>query len=220
LAVTPSNQLLGKVLFWDTNSSSSSQEINQCHGAREFVFPCTRARNWSHFWARWTPSSSSHDLLTPVELAQWRGLLPCGWLNIYDENLNRICYWQGCRLRTRRTLLTVCSGTLPDYLYEDILGKFVTQPFHVACVESTCSLQYFITLQYYVICFSVIFPFALKYRKWSLPSDALLEFRVQFTYSPFVPHATSHYVFPPPPCLGILLGALVTKTRPWPMLSR
>jgi hypothetical protein len=35
--------------------------------------------------------------------------------------------------------------------------------------------------------------------EWSLPSDALLDFRVQVTYSPFVPHATFHYAFPPHP---------------------
>jgi len=63
LAVIPSNKLLGRVLFWDTSSSTSGQEITKCREIRKFVSPCTRAGNWSHFWARWTPSTTSHDLL-------------------------------------------------------------------------------------------------------------------------------------------------------------
>jgi len=51
---------------------------------------------------------------------------------------------------------------LPDCLYEDILGKFVTQPLHAACIVSACSLQYFISLQYYIIYFSIIVPFSLE----------------------------------------------------------
>lgn len=91
LAVIPSNQLLGRVLFWDTSSCISAQEITGCHRVRKFVSPCTRACNWSHFWARWSPSTTSHCLLTRGACPKWRGSIPCVWLNICDKNFNGIC---------------------------------------------------------------------------------------------------------------------------------
>jgi hypothetical protein len=52
-------------------------------------------------------------------------------------------------LVARQELCILCGqgGPAPllDYLYEVILGKFVTQSLHVACVEYTCSLRLIIT---------------------------------------------------------------------------
>jgi hypothetical protein len=45
-----------------------------------------------------------------------------------------------------------------------VLGKFVTQLFYLACMESTCSVEYFITLQCYVIHLRICLRFVCRYR--------------------------------------------------------